>query len=372
MRKAFSFVLLAIIAGSFTTGCIDPAWWETTFVQVAGVEGDQVWFAYQRFPDPASPQLLWRADLSTGQLQQVRSDLSWPARVDGDFLVMVEALPADEPLENAITGRVKAIRLSSGEETVVEEVADPFAPVCSVADGQVAVVTNQELVLYDLSGNEATETIELPAGTWWLMGFDEGKAMMWEQPVCDDSGMCDSENWQTSLLLVDTGTGEMTTIPDPSSADDDGFLLSGGRVAALMSTYLDSGELAFPDLQTLMVFDIATGQWRTVAEFQAFSPNGLTFDMLRLLVGFDGHHALLLKPQANLLRIETQIELVNTDTGETRTIGRHQGLSMVYPGETLLQNGRAIWIDPVRQLLFAYDVATGQTQTISLSAVTEP
>jgi hypothetical protein len=380
MKNAYQLPQLAVVMIAMMSGCDGGStWWADTRMWVEDVQGDQVWFLYDEpQANPLNPWTtfsLGSADLASGEVQHVRSGVSGDIDVEGEFLV-ARIFWTDEASPGRVKARIVAVRMSTGEEITIHEAAD-FS--FSADDGRVALlVDSEELLIYDLASGEVVKTIAMPGVRSYIAGFDEGRVLMKQHTPCDDPGICDSAN--SLVVLVDINTGEMSRVPEPPGAENAGYwdlLLSGRQIAAQLSTCTAGDPVGwwYQSREDFLVFDIAAGQWRLVTRRDAGDPYPLFIENRSewALAGMDEQYLLLVHWHNTSRDAETRLELVDVTSGESRTIGQQQGFGMDFDSSTsMLRNGRVIWIDPLQAALFAYDVATGQQQRISLSAVTRP
>jgi len=243
-------------------------------------------------------------------------------------------------------------------------------PAHFAADGQVAVITPEGLLIYDLEAGQVARTIEVPEFASWVLGFDAGKALL--GVGCYLSDACDYAQAMVSLTLVDAVTGERQDIPVPPGHENnapDFFSASftDGQIAAEVAAFRETAEMG----TEILVFDVAASQWQVVLESWGWFNFGFPTGPLISEMGVNDEYVLLFTWELGWLRDNKRIGLANIASGETQTIWERNGRSILTanPSFPILQANKVIWGDPFEKTLTVYDIETGQQKTVSLAGV---
>jgi hypothetical protein len=363
---------LFTLSSAMLVGC---DWLVLPMINPIAIQGDLVWFEYAPPTNDitSAPSSLWSVNMTTGELRQIQLPV-WQSRlqVDGDFYV------TNEVSDDEMSGHIVAVRMSTRARTTIMEWSyDDGAwsgPMPFVADGRVAVVAPDGLLIYDLEISEIIQTINVPESAMGLLGFDGDKVLM--RIGCDSSDACDEPYSVVSLALIDVVTENRQDIPIPPGPS--------GYTLHVIDASLTEGQLAItfvadppndhqPYLTAVRVFDRTMMEWQTIESGSALiGPLGMIpYALGPTQAGVNEQYVLSYTEELAPLKAEAHIDLVNIESGESRTLVRRTGPVALLGGSPcgILGENKVAWGDPIDKSLTVYDIATGQRQTVSLAGV---
>lgn len=356
---------IGAIALLLAVGCQPVGWWDDSDYTLLNVEGDDAFVEYYASWSGwlIEPSALWKLNLATGEAQPLQDPVrQGEIRVSGDYYVTADVSDED------YIRRIVAVQISTGRRTVIAEFPEDAAtygwPNYLVANGLVAVVTTEGLVIFDLAADEIVQTIDVPAADADVEAFDGRRALV------SYFVEIDNDNWKQEGYLVDVTTGEGMDLPAMPPETDAFFfnaLVSEEWLALNAWKTEDSGAVR----DQLLLYHIPTMTWRVLADFGSInweSYGYLETPPIQFLIGFWDQCVVVEHYRSALFNGYSRIEAIDIDNGEVRAVSTDtRGVFVLPRTPIVIEEGVLYWIDYWADVLVRHDLETGQERRFPIN-----
>lgn len=347
MRSRRVFLVAAGMAMLWLGGCFLPGTGSSLFLLHAS--DDAAYFEYyeQWSGFDVLPSTVWKVDLATGEATRVAD-----AGVRYDTQANDAYYAFEEPIDNNQRSRIVATRISTGHEIVVAErdvqLGGKYYRVFSLLDDRVVALTDNGVLVYDLSAEQVDRTIAVAGNLRELLAANEEWALVSRNDVTS-----------TTHLLVNLTTDEVVTIPEMTNGH--GLFFD----AAIADDGLFTGSFANEDTpvttHTIQAFHIPTQTWSTLTNFGTSNSNAIP-PVSVLVKGANATHVLAEYSHDGVASAEW-IDRATGDSQQLISVANPFGGATVRPQ---LQGDNVCWLSEgasAETVLVTCDPATGSTTT---------